>query len=165
MTYAKPGEDAAERRVHPFGLVSKGGTWYLLAGAEAGLRTFRVSRVRSVSVTENAVERPEEFDLAQAWEGVQEGFPHRQGPVHTITVELVVEPAAVPMLTAILGRWAHLESVGVDTDGERFTAAFPNPSAAAAELARFGGQVKVLSPVDVRTELARIGSELAGAYL
>jgi predicted DNA-binding transcriptional regulator YafY len=77
MSYAKPGQEASPRRVHPYGLVSKGGTWYLLAGAEAGLRTFRLSRVRAVTPTEELVERPEDFDLAEAWESVQSEFPAR----------------------------------------------------------------------------------------
>jgi predicted DNA-binding transcriptional regulator YafY len=164
MSYAKPGQQAAERRVHPFGLVSKGGTWYLLAGAEAGLRTFRVSRVRSLSVTQDPVERPEDFDLAEAWDGVQEGFPHRRGAMQTVAVDVLVEVAAVPMLTAILGRWAHLEPVGMEGDWERFTAAFPDPQVAAAELARFGARVLVVKPAAVREELARIGAELVDTY-
>src|SRR5690606_24929580 len=54
------------RTVHPLGLVSKTSVWYLVAGTDAGLRTFRVSRVRSVTVTDRPVERPEDFDLEEA---------------------------------------------------------------------------------------------------
>src|SRR5207244_3179923 len=77
LSYAKPRQPPAERRVHPFGLVSKGGTWYLIAGTPAGLRTFRVSRVRAVSRTDEPVERPEDFDLAQAWDAIVTEFPQR----------------------------------------------------------------------------------------
>lgn len=31
---------ATTRRVHPLGLASKGSTWYLVAGTDAGQRTF-----------------------------------------------------------------------------------------------------------------------------
>jgi predicted DNA-binding transcriptional regulator YafY len=172
INYAKPGQDAAERRVHPYGLVSKGGTWYLLAGAETGLRTFRVSRVRGVVVTEDAVERPEDFDLAQAWDAVQSSFPHRIG---TIPVELRVDPGVVPMLNAALRGWASLEPVDGGDDHRRadagrgsgwgrFTASFPSTWAAAAELVRFVGRVEVISPPEVRAELAGIGRSLVAAY-
>ena len=53
------------RLVHPLGLVVKNDTWYLIAGTDAGQRTFRVSRVRSAESNGLAVERPEDFDLAR----------------------------------------------------------------------------------------------------
>jgi predicted DNA-binding transcriptional regulator YafY len=167
INYAKPGEEPSERRIHPYGLVSKGGTWYLLAGSEVGLRTFRVSRVRSVTMTEEPIERPEDFDLAEAWEGVQSRFVPPRGAV---SVEFRVEPAAVRMVQAAFGRWAHLEATG-ESDAPRaggppwprFTASFPNELHAAAELVRFATKVEVISPPEVRAELAEMGRALVAA--
>ena len=48
----------SERMVHPLGLVSKGTAWYLVAGTDAGRRTFRLNRVRSVEVTDEPAHRP-----------------------------------------------------------------------------------------------------------
>src|ERR1700722_13649579 len=166
MTYAKPGEEAAPRRVHPYGLVSKGGTWYLLAGAEAGLRTFRLSRVRAVTVTTEAVERPEDFDLAAAWESVQSGFPARtyaQG----VTVRLAVDPGAVRFISGVLGRWANLQAVDGEGAGDGWppsAATFPTPGLAASELVRFGRRVRVEGPDEVRAALAALGEELVATY-
>ena len=53
----------SERTVHPLGLVSKGTIWYLLADTDAGRRTFRVWRVRSVELTDEPAQRPPGFDL------------------------------------------------------------------------------------------------------
>ena len=58
------------RTVHPLGLVDKGSVWYLVAGTDAGMRTFRVSRVRSVERTTERVVRPADFDLAETWQNV-----------------------------------------------------------------------------------------------
>jgi predicted DNA-binding transcriptional regulator YafY len=165
LAYAKPGQEPTRRRLHPYGLVSKAGVWYLLAGSEAGLRTFRVSRVRGVDPTEDAVERPEDFDLAQAWDEVRTSLPGRvQG--QGLAVELWAEPGVARMLTAALAGWGRLDPVpGEDRAGwERYQATFPNPFAAAAEMARFGGRVEVISPPEVRAELARLGQELVAAY-
>lgn len=63
LTYAPPASAATVHHVHPYGLVSKGGSWYLVAGADAGLRTFRVSRVINTDATTEPVERPDGFDL------------------------------------------------------------------------------------------------------
>ena len=63
LDYAKRGAAPVPRRVHPYGLVAKGGVWYLLAGTASGRRTFRVSRVRAVRRREEPVALPESFDL------------------------------------------------------------------------------------------------------
>ena len=60
--------DAARRA--PAGLVEKDGVWYLVADTDAGLRTFRVNRVRSVEPTGEPVVRPAGFDLAATWDSV-----------------------------------------------------------------------------------------------
>ena len=46
LAYADRTRSETERTVHPLGLVEKGSVWYLVADTDAGLRTFRVSRVR-----------------------------------------------------------------------------------------------------------------------
>ncbi len=166
INYAKPGQEAAVRRIHPYGLVSKGGTWYLLAGAEAGLRTFRLSRVHGVVVTEEAVERPEDFDLAEAWETVQTEFPGRTYGAG-VTVQLSVDPGAIRYVSAVLSRWANLQpQPGMSHGGAwaRYVATFPNPAIAAAELVRFGRRVEVEGPIEVRAALARLGQELVATY-
>ena len=60
----------SERTVHPLGLVSKGTTWYLVADTDAGRRTFRVWRVRSVELTDEPAVRPPDFDLHRAWQEI-----------------------------------------------------------------------------------------------
>lgn len=166
ITYAKPRQAPAARRIHPYGLVSKGGTWYLLAGGEAGLRTFRVSRVRAATVTDEPVERPDNFDLAEAWESVQSEFPARVF-AGGVTAEFRVDPGAVRYLSAVLGRWTNLQALHADPAPgawPSYAAPFPNPEVAAAELVRFGRRIDVVGPAEVRTALARLGEELVAAY-
>ncbi len=67
-----------ERTVHPLGLVSKGRIWYLLADTDAGQRTFRVWRVRSVELTDDLAHRPPDFDLHRAWQEVVERLDERR---------------------------------------------------------------------------------------
>src|SRR5215469_5690385 len=61
--------DGAEssRTVEPLGLVSKGLNWYLVAKTVNGMRTFRVSRMRRVTVLAVRFERPPRFDLVTHW--------------------------------------------------------------------------------------------------
>ncbi len=162
IDYAKPGGGPERRRVHPYGLVSKGGVWYLLAGTEGGRRTYRLSRLHGLQVSGEPASIPEGFDLAGEWESAERDFLAR---ARLVDVEIEVADGAVLALTASLQGWAGIEEVAGAREGwRRFTVALPHPRAAAVQLAAFGADVRVLSPSDVRQELARIGRELVSAY-
>jgi predicted DNA-binding transcriptional regulator YafY len=51
----------------PLGLVCKGTHWYLLALRGTAIRTFRVSRLHALTVTERCFVRPDDFDLVRHW--------------------------------------------------------------------------------------------------
>ena len=70
IVYAAPDRPETERTVHPLGLVAKASVWYLIAATDAGMRTFRLSRVRAVTLTMDPVDRPEGFDLETHWRSV-----------------------------------------------------------------------------------------------
>ncbi len=58
------------RRVEPLGLVLKAGVWYLVAraaGDAKGARTYRLSNILELDVTEESFRRPKDFDLAAWW--------------------------------------------------------------------------------------------------
>ncbi len=55
LGYRRRDGRVSTRTVHPLGLVVKNGVWYLVGGTDAGQRTFRVSRVRSVEATARPV--------------------------------------------------------------------------------------------------------------
>src|SRR5689334_21820663 len=80
IVYAKNGSERVERTVDPLGLVAKSGTWYLVAGTPAGLRTFRVSRIEKATVLSQLCERPSDFELARFWRSsaqrFRESWPH-----------------------------------------------------------------------------------------
>lgn len=163
LDYAKPGEEAARRRVHPYGLVSKAGTWYLMAGTPAGQRTFRLSRMASVTETAQPVERPAAFDLAQAWAVVETEVPRRRAP---LGVRMRVCSDHVARVNAAL---RSLTGGELDEEGEvdgwrQATGWFPTSPVAAGLLARFGASVEVLDPPEVRHILGRLGAELSQVY-
>ena len=53
-----------ERILEPLGLVLKAGIWYLVAASDGQIRTYRVARFRSATVTDERFQRPQSFDLA-----------------------------------------------------------------------------------------------------
>jgi predicted DNA-binding transcriptional regulator YafY len=160
-----------ERTVHPLGLVAKGNIWYLIGDTEAGLRTFRVGRVRSVDVTDEPVVRPEGFDLAEAWQAVVEKMEEQRA-----TYRAVVRSRrfALPWLRATFGtRAAVVDPVdsiaGRPSDGrpdDWLTVELRGYAARgmAGDLAGFGDYIEVVEPQEVRDELARVGADLVERY-
>jgi predicted DNA-binding transcriptional regulator YafY len=67
LRYAGSSGAVTDRTVDPLGVAAKGGTWHLLADTASGRRTFRVDRIRAVTLTDRAATRPTDFDLAEAW--------------------------------------------------------------------------------------------------
>ncbi len=163
MVYEPPGRPAEARRVHPHGLVCKRGVWYLVATAEAGLRTYRVSRVRSLSVTEDAVVAPPGFDLATSWASTSSrvGGPAGSG----LEVEVEVQVAQLARFRAMVGAWWQVAELGPATDGRvRAVVRFPNPYVAATEMAALADFLEVLHPAEVRAEMAERGRRLVATY-
>src|ERR1700710_1769270 len=62
------------RRVDPLGLVLKAGIWYLAAQVGNGVRTYRLSSILDLEVTDDPFERPANFDLAAWWQASTKRF-------------------------------------------------------------------------------------------
>lgn len=161
LTYAKPGRPPDTRRVQPYGLVSKSGVWYLLAGTDAGVRTFRASRVVGVVATGDRAEVPPDLELGRAWREATEILADWPGG---IGVELLVEAGAGDEVAAALGGWSRLHEVEGGGSGRRLVVRFPTAEAAARDLVGLRHRVRVVGPDEVREEMARIGRELVAAY-
>jgi predicted DNA-binding transcriptional regulator YafY len=160
LGYADRSGKASLRTVHPFGLALKGTVWYLLAGTGDGLRTFRVSRVTSVEPTGELVERPEGFDLAEAWKQVVRRVDELRTPLE---VSALADPDALDELRWVFQRRA---TFGPPTADGRVPVTLRGQALRMLvfELAGFGRRVEVLSPPAVREQLATLGAELVGTY-
>ncbi|QYC42282.1 HTH domain protein [Nonomuraea coxensis DSM 45129] len=160
LTYAGKGGEPAERLVDPLGLVDKDGLWYLVAGTEAGRRTYRVDRVTAAAPTGLPAERPDGFDLAAEWERVVGEVERRRS---LVTAVVLVADRHAGILRDRFGR--HCEVLGHEPDGRaRVRVAAPMALSIAEQLAGWGAQVEVVEPEAVRAELARIGAELVARY-
>lgn len=78
VDYLYPDGQVNQRELCPYGLVAKAGTWYLMAERDKQMRTYRVSRCRSVSVLEGRFERRIDFDLAYYWSTQAQAFYEAQ---------------------------------------------------------------------------------------
>jgi predicted DNA-binding transcriptional regulator YafY len=148
------------RTVHPLGLATKGGSWYLIGETEAGRRTFRVDRVQSVEITDDPVVRPDGFELADAWQMITTEVEHVRMP---IVVRALVQQRAVSWVRYTLGTRLRI-GMAVDDGRVEVEIRRPNEYSVATELAGFGRMVEVLGPSGVRDRLAELAAELADLY-
>jgi predicted DNA-binding transcriptional regulator YafY len=160
LGYVARDRASTTRVVHPLGLAAKGSVWYLVAGTETGLRTFRVDRVTSVEPTGEAVVRPEGFDLQEAWRLIADEVEQRRAPVRA---RARAEADAVELCRWVLGERVRIGPAGPDGRVE-LEVRGPSNRALAGALAGLGDRLEVIDPPEVRRHLATIGAELSARY-
>ncbi|GGX81433.1 helix-turn-helix transcriptional regulator [Streptomyces hiroshimensis] len=144
--------------VDPYGLVSKAGVWYLVADRRARPRLFRADRVAAVTVTGDAVRRRAGVELADAWEVLRREVEERPADVRaTVTVRR----SRLDMFLRILGPAVAAPPSG----GDPATVELLLPEVRGARiLLSFGPDVEVLSPEEVRADLAQVAAATAELY-
>ncbi|WP_262852492.1 helix-turn-helix transcriptional regulator [Mumia quercus] len=160
LTYEGRAGAPSVRTVDPWGLVDKDDVWYLVAGTDRGRRTFRVDRVRTAEVTDEAAQRPDDFSLEEAWREVVDTMEGRRSLVSAV---VLVDARSVPILRDHFGR--HCVPGEAGPDGRvRVRVAAHLAVSVAEQLAGWGGRVEVAEGEEVRAELLRIGRELVAQY-
>lgn len=156
LGYRRRDGRTSSRTVHPLGLVVKNGTWYLVAGTDAGERTFRVSRVQSVRATSEPATRPDDFDLAAAWSSIVTTVDAQRAPV---TVRLRTDVGILDVLRYIFGgrvtAGEQRPDGGIDVELRA-----QSELMVARQLAGFADALEVVAPDGVRRHLADIGRGL-----
>jgi predicted DNA-binding transcriptional regulator YafY len=147
----REGTRVVRRTVDPLGLVLKSGAWYLVARRSVGMRVYRVSRVASARMLEDGFERPADFELDRFWDEWSRAFEQMR-PRVDVTLRVSEE---VRRLLPGEGR--------IEPDGS-VAVAFESLGDAYRELLRFGADVEVLTPVELRNRVAETGREVAALY-
>ena len=147
----REGGRVVRRTVDPLGLVLKGGAWYLVARRSVGMRVYRVSRVVSVRALEEQFERSPDFELRRFWDAWSRDFEQQLARVE---VRLRVTDEIRRFLPG---------DPRVDGDGHTVVA-FAQLDDAYRELLRFGSQLEVLEPDELRERIAATGRELTALY-
>ncbi len=161
--YGQSAECTVERLVDPLGLVAKGSVWYLVAAVEDGLvRSYRVSRIQDVRVTDQPAVRPTDFDLAAYWKESSQKFKAHL-PRYHMTAR--VHPSILPRLR-YAGRFAHVEQASeADADGwVRVSLRFDAEEMACEYALSFGAQLEVLEPAALREKVIQMAESVISFY-
>ena len=165
IDYAR-GDGAVRRVLEPLGVVLKAGIWYVVARVGDQIRTYRVSRVVATEPTDERFERPADFDLAAYWAESAAAF---ERDVPRVEVVVRVHPDAMEALhTAVGGTVIRAAEPIPDDDPDGWTRLrirLDYPDEAAGVLLRAGPLIDVVSPPEIRAEVAATARAVAARYL
>jgi len=153
---------APERVVDPLGLVAKGSVWYLVAGVEGEVRSYRASRIEEAEATDEPCRRPEGFDLAEFWERSASEF---RAALPRYAATLRVSPEVFPRL-GFAGRFARVEPAG-EADEEGWlpvVVRFDTEEMACEYALSFGPRVEVLDPPELREQVVKLARGVLDFY-
>ncbi|GAA1843012.1 helix-turn-helix transcriptional regulator [Asanoa iriomotensis] len=156
--------DVVSRRLAPYGLVLKAGTWYLVAATDGDVRTYKVNQILELAVLPERFEWPLGFDLARHWREHVVAFRTR---LHQGTAVVRFAPAALPRLPHLMGRAVAEAATAGEVQPDGWTlATVPIESESHAEGAflRLGAQAEVLRPESLRARIGATVSTLATLY-
>jgi predicted DNA-binding transcriptional regulator YafY len=160
LGYVSGKGESTTRVVHPLGLAVKGSVWYLVAGTEAGQRTFRVDRISEVELSDAPVIRPDGFDVTSAWQSITSDVDEWRTPARA---RAVVDPHTLSLLRFVFGKRVRIGPLSPNGKVE-VELRGGNARALAGEIAGFGHSIEVREPEEVRQHLAEIGRQLGDLY-
>ena len=154
-----------ERSVEPYGLVAKGGVWYLVCARNGRMRVHRVSHLLDVRLSDASFERAPDFDLAAFWRSWC-ADTERTRTDYRVLVR--VAPDFAGWLSHYLGesiRIALAQAGPPDRDGWIvLELRFENLWAAGDRILSFGRGVEVLAPKGLRLSVLDYATQIVDLY-
>jgi predicted DNA-binding transcriptional regulator YafY len=167
MLYVRADNRMVQRRVDPLGLVLKAGNWYLVATTGRYQTVYRVSRVRRADVVDDEpLKRPPDFDLASYWVTWLAEFESRR-EADTTEVHVLVSPEVAADMPRLFGEDVRLQVMHArpGEDGRcELKLTFSSMDEARLHLLGWGRAIEVVSPGQLRDELARAAREVMDLY-
>ncbi|MGW0659923.1 helix-turn-helix transcriptional regulator [Streptodolium elevatio] len=174
ISYRRWGGAVAPRVLDPYGLVLKAGVWYLVArpaeGGEGGRsrkdRTYRVGRIIELTTLDEEFERDPSFSLADYWTVWSEDFERN---LYQVPAVVRLSPRARAAVAGLFG--PQRERVVAETesapDAEGWVKAvlpLETMRFGALELLRFGPDVEVLAPPELRADVEATARAVMAVY-
>ena len=163
ITYERgPDCDAVERQLDPLGLVAKGSAWYLVAGVDGVVRSYRISRISQAEILTSRCCIPADFDLRSYWENSAASF---KSSVPNYVATFRVAPVAFLRLR-FAGRFARVgEVIETDADGwKKVSVGFDVEEMACEYALGFGPNLEVLEPLSLRGKVREMAKLVVEKY-
>ena len=162
-----------QRRLSPLGLVLKSGTWYVVGAVDGTPRTYRASRILDFALRENRFERPKDFNLAAYWD---ESTRRLEKELHPGRATLRLSPTGRELFDHLMSPYVraeadfslqdkHPQGASADpADWTRVSIPIGSLREACVELLRFGAELEVLAPPELRAAMTDIARAMTQIY-
>ena len=163
FTYQRgPDCDSVEREVDPLGLVAKGSAWYLVAGIDGDIRSYRISRISHAEALNERASVPVDFDLATYWQQSTTAF---KTALPNYVAKFRVAPDAFLRLR-FAGRFARVnELTHTDEHGwVHVSVGFDVEEMACEYALSFGSKLEVLEPRSLREKVIAAARDVLSFY-
>ena len=161
MEYQRADGTTLGRLVNPLGLVAKGSVWYLVAESEGSLRSYRVSRVQAVCLTDLPCIRPPDFDLAAFWE---QSVAELKANVPRYPATLRVAPDLLARLRRSRPPQVEREDEPDEAGWTTLSVIFEVEEEACDFILRLGAGAEVLEPACLRARVRQIAESIVAVY-
>lgn len=162
VAYAGPRDERPRTRtLDPLGLVENGNRWYLVAYHRGEPRTYRLARIRSLSVLADPARLPDDARLVEVWARLRGSFEATGTPPATarLRVRAALEDDVRTVITPMLAT-ASIEVLSRDEAWVELACTFRVERAAIGTCLGFGGDVEIVGPPALR---ARAVAAVTGA--
>ncbi|MCP2337810.1 helix-turn-helix transcriptional regulator [Actinomadura rupiterrae] len=155
------------REVDPLGLVLKGGHWYLVGRTGDRVRTYRVSRILELDVTDDRFERPAGFDLVAHWDASLATFDERR---LRMSAHLRLSQDVLSQLhefldgAAVRAAQATARTAAEEDGWVEVTIPVESVDQAVLDLLRLGAEAEVIGPPELRARMSETVAALAVRY-
>jgi len=158
---------------HPYGLVSKGGRWYLVGKRFDHIAVLRVDLLEEVHQVGCTFERPATFELVAYWQKYCQA-QSRNRPKYSVLA--AVEKALLPLLPWYLGNdvpFTILDDKGTETSTESpsdssrsvsLSITFEFFEQALRALLAMGRAVEVIEPIALRLSIMDYAEQISSVY-
>ncbi len=150
--YTRADGQSAPRTVEPLGIVAKGTTWYLVARAPNGMRTYRISRMQSVTPLAATFERPQNFKLAVYWETSTRQLQEQRKFFDAI-IAADLKAAQSLRNWCVTSPFKGKRSKSIPREWQMLHVRFEDPEQARFIVLGFGPRARVLEPAHLREQI------------
>lgn len=155
----------SDRVLEPYGLVLKGGIWYVVAASGGEVRTFRLSGIQALIALDETFTRPKDFDLPAHWAEATEKF---EKDIYIGVARVRATEKGINRLKVIsdtVKRAIEATEIVPGADGwAELTVPIEEVSWATREMIKAGAEVEVLSPPELREAVAEVARRMAALY-
>jgi predicted DNA-binding transcriptional regulator YafY len=165
LMYQRAGRTPSRFQVEPLGLVTKAGSWYLVAQSQHQIAVYRVDRVVDAELLPERFARPARFQLATFWTEWSREFESSRP---SLAVKVRIHPRLWDALPEIFGEpvGARMDAGSApDATGWRIIElTFESPAAARTRILGLGPEAEVVEPDELREAVRTAAAATAALY-